>query len=193
MTPRRAPPPPPAPDLRARIVAVRGQRVILDADLAALYGVTTKRLNEQVKRNLRRFPRDFMFRLTRSEAKLLAASRSQIATLKRGQNVKHLPHAFTENGAVMAANVLASARAVRMSVVVVRAFIRMRDLLANSREFAAALHALEARLTTRLDGQERMVLDVLRRLMELIDPPPAPPVPPKELGFHTGLARPARR
>jgi hypothetical protein len=189
MPPRRAQPPTPAPDLRARIVTVRGQRVILDADLAALYGVTTKRLNEQVKRNLRRFPRDFMFRLTAREA---ADLKSQFATSSHGGRRK-LPHAFTENGAVMAANVLASARAVRMSVVVVRAFIRMRDLLANSREFAAALRALEARLTTRLDGQERMVLDVLRRLMDLIDPPPSPPVPPKELGFHTGLARPARR
>jgi len=111
---------------------VRGQRVILDADLAAIYGVTAKRLNEQVKRNARRFPADFLFRLNPREAAELLRSRSQIATLKRGHNIKHLPFAFTETGAVMAANVLRSPRAVRLSVFVVRAFIQMRALLSGS-------------------------------------------------------------
>ena len=93
------------------IRTVRDQRVILDSDLARLYGVTTKRLNEQVKRNRERFPDDFVFRLTTAEASKLLRSRSQIATLKRGQNIKYLPYAFTEHGAVMAANVLRSRRA----------------------------------------------------------------------------------
>jgi hypothetical protein len=180
-----------ADDLRSRILTIRGQKVILDADLAAIYGVTTKRLNEQVKRNLRRFPGDFLFQLTWVEAESLPRPRSQIATLKRGANVKHRPYAFTENGAVMAANVLRSPQAVRMSVFVVRAFVQMRELLAsNSRELAAELRTLEKKLTSRLDEHEMMIIDVLRRLMDLIDPPPGPPPPPsKEMGFHTRLAR----
>ena len=108
----------PADTVASRILTSRGQKVILDSDLAAIYGVTTKRLNEQAKRNAQRFPSDFSFRLTPGEAEIAARSRSQIATLKRGQNIKFLPYAFTENGAVMAANVLNSPQAVRMSVFV---------------------------------------------------------------------------
>lgn len=177
-----------ADDLRSRILTIRGQKVILDADLAALYGVTTKRLNEQVKRNQRRFPGDFLFRLTKREAEDLLRSRSQFATLKRGENVKYLPSAFTENGAVMAANVLNSPQAVRMSVFVVRAFVQMRELLSsNSRELAAELRKLETKLTSRLDDHETMIIDVLRRIMDLIDPPPLPPAPAKSMGFHTTM------
>src|SRR6266496_4898543 len=102
------------------ILQIRGEKVLLAADLAKLYFVTTKRLNEQVKRNLERFPADFMFQLTREEAELVRCSRSQFATLKRGQNIKYLPYAFTEHGAIMAANVLNSERAVQASVAVVR-------------------------------------------------------------------------
>jgi hypothetical protein len=209
MPARKLTPPKTAPDLRSRILTIRGQKVILDADLAALYGVTTKRLNEQVKRNARRFPRDFYFQLTLREAEdakhqysvgesetaddeKTTTNRSQFATGSgRHRDPRYLPYAFTENGAIMAANVLHSPEAVRMSVFVVRAFIQMRDLLtSNSRELAAELRALEAKLTARLDGQELMILDVLRRLMDLIDPPPAPPVPEKSLGFHTALKQP---
>jgi hypothetical protein len=93
-----------------RIFLIRGQKIILDADLAQLYGVTTKRLNEQVKRNRNRFPEDFMFRLSSEEGASILDSRSQIATLKRGQNLKYAPYAFTEHGAVMVANVLNSPR-----------------------------------------------------------------------------------
>ena len=137
---------------------IRGEKVILDSDLARLYGVTTKRLNEQVKRNRERFPNDFMFRLTARESaasrsqfatsssqtidpKGGARSRSQIATLKRGQNIKYLPYAFTEHGAIMAANVLNSPRAVQMSVFVVRAFLKMRVFLGDKRELAKQLAA----------------------------------------------------
>lgn len=104
----------PVERIQTRILLVRGQRVLLDADLAHLYGVPTKRLNEQVKRNARRFPEDFVFRLVRAEAKAVWRSRSQNATLKRGQNVKYLPYAFTEYGALQAANVLNSDTEVRM-------------------------------------------------------------------------------
>lgn len=180
-----------ADDLRSRILTIRGQKVILDADLAAIYGVTTKRLNEQVKRNLRRFPGDFLFRLTAREKREVVAICDHLSDLKFS---KALPYAFTENGAVMAANILRSPQAVRMSVFVVRAFVQMRELLAsNSRELAAELRTLETKLTSRLDEHEMMIIDVLRRLMDLIDPPPGPPPPPpKEMGFHTRLPRTKR-
>lgn len=165
----------------------------LDSDLAAIYGVTTKRLNEQAKRNAQRFPSDFSFRLTPGEAETAARSRSQIATLKRGQNIKFLPYAFTENGAVMAANILNSPQAVRMSVFVVRAFVQMRELLSGSKELTAELKKLEAKLTSRLDNHETAIIDVLRRIMELLDPPPAPPVQEKSMGFHTLLKPPAKK
>ena len=112
----------PAERVERAILLVRGQKVLLDEELAALYGVRTKRLNEQVKRNIERFPADFMFRLTVAET---AALRSQDATIEkgRGQHRKYLPHAFTEHGAIMAAAVLNSPRAIEMSILVVRAFV----------------------------------------------------------------------
>ena len=183
----------PADTVASRILTIRGQKVILDSDLAAIYGVTTKRLNEQAKRNAQRFPSDFSFRLTPGEAEIAARSRSQIATLKRGQNIKFLPYAFTENGAVMAANVLNSPQAVRMSVFVVRAFVQMRELISGSKELAAELKKLEAKLSARLDGHEVAIVEVLRRIMELLDPPPAPPVQEKSMGFHTLLKPPAKK
>jgi hypothetical protein len=127
------------------IFTVRGRRVIFDADLARIYGVPTKRLNEQIKRNLARFPEDFIVRLARSEADALHRSRSQIATLNRGSNVKYPPYARTENGAIMAANVLKSPQAMRLSRFVVRAFVQMQELLTGTRELARQLKDLEAR------------------------------------------------
>ncbi len=183
----------PADTVASRILTIRGQKVILDSDLAAIYGVTTKRLNEQAKRNAQRFPSDFSFRLTPGEAEIAARSRSQIATLKRGQNIKFLPYAFTENGAVMAANILNSPQAVRMSVFVVRAFVQMRELLSGSKELAAELKKLEAKLSARLDGHEVAIVEVLRRIMELLDPPPALPVQEKSMGFHTLLKPPVKK
>ena len=120
--------------IASRILFLRRKRVILDVDLAELYRVPVKRLNEQVKRNRNRFPADFMFRLNLREQRIL---RSQIATSKMGSGGRrYLPYAFTEHGAIMAATVLSSARAVGMSVFVVRAFVRLRELLANHRELA---------------------------------------------------------
>jgi hypothetical protein len=119
--------------------------------------------------------------------------RSQIATSGSGYGGRRfLPYAFTENGAVMTANVLNSPQAVRMSVFVVRAFVRMRELLSGSRELAAELKKLDAKLTARLDVHETAIVDVLRRIMKLLDPPPAPPLPEKSMGFHTTM-KPARR
>ena len=133
-----------------RIFVIRGQKVILDADLAQLYGVTTKRLNEQVKRNRDRFPEDFMFRLSSEEGKSILASRSQIATLKRGQNLKYAPYAFTEHGAVMVANVLNSSVAVHASIQVVRAFIKLREIAANHRDLVLKLEQMEKKYDRQL-------------------------------------------
>lgn len=120
-----------------RILLVRGRKVLLDAELAALYGVSTKRFNEQVRRNAARFPEDFMFRLSANEWDSL---RSQFATLKagRGQHRKYLPLVFTEHGAIMAATILNSSRATQVSVYVVRAFVRLRELLASNKALAVA-------------------------------------------------------
>jgi len=124
-------------------------------------------------------------RISPEEAGAVLRSRSQNATLKRGRNLKCLPYAFTENGAVMSANILNSPRAVRMSVFVVRAFVKMRELLTGSRELAAELRKLEARPTARLDGHETAIFEVLQRVMDILSPPPPPPEPPRrQIGFH---------
>jgi hypothetical protein len=167
------------------IRTIRGQKVILDFDLARIYDVPTKALNQAVKRNAVRFPPDFMFQLTKEESEIELRSRSQFVTLKRGMNIKYRPYAFTENGAIMAANVLNSPEAVRMSVFVVRAFVKMRDLLGGTKELARQLADLEKKLTARLDVHESVIVDVLRRVMEILDPPPLPPEPPRRrIGFH---------
>ena len=135
-------PAPAVESISLSIASLRGQRVILDADLAALYDVQTKRFNEQVKRNGARFPADFMFQLTTEEFDSL---RSQIATLKtgRGQHRKYLPYAFTEHGAIMAAMVLGSPHAMEVSVYVVRAFVRLRQVATTHADLAKRLAELE--------------------------------------------------
>jgi ORF6N domain-containing protein len=159
-----------AEDITPVILVLRGQRIILDRDLAAIYGVTTKRLNEQIKRNAERFPEDFMFQLTPEEAEL---SRSQFATLKlgRGQNIKYRPYAFTEHGAIQAANVLSSRRAIEMGVFVVRAFVKLREMLASNKELAQKVDELERKLQTH----DRAIVDILKAIRELMNPPRARP------------------
>ena len=162
-----------------RILSIRGYRIMLDADLAELYGVTTKRLNEQVKRNLKRFPRDFMFRLNSLEVETHVLSRSQFATLKRGKNIKHLPYAFTEHGAIMLASVLNSKMAIRASIHVVRAFIRFRSVLGSHKELARKIDDLEK----KYDDNFRLVFAAIKSLME----PPELSEPEEEkepMGFH---------
>ena len=168
------------------IRTIRGQRVILDSNLAQIYGVPTKRLNEQVSRNAKRFPPDFLFQLTAEEIGNL--NRSQFATgSQKHRDPRLRPYAFIENGAIMAANVLNSPEAVRMSVFVVRAFVQMRDLLGSTKELAQQLAALEKKLTDRLDGHEAAIIQVLRRVMDILDPPPPPPEPPRRrIGFRVG-------
>jgi hypothetical protein len=164
--------------IASRIRFIRGQRVMLDSDLAFLYGVQTKRLNEQVRRNPERFPADFMFRLTKAEA---VALRSQIATLdpRRGSHRKYLPHAFTEHGALMAANVLNSPRAVEASVFVVRAFVQLRRMLSSHRELAERLAELEQ----RVQGHDHALRALVASIRALMNPAPEPSRP--RMGFRT--------
>ncbi len=177
------------------IRGIRGQKVILDSDLARVYGVTTKRLNEQFRRNRSRFPKDFAFQLTAEEVTNLrsqnaTASRSRI--ILRSQNAtssshggrRYRPYVFTEHGALQAANILNSARAVQMSVFVIRAFVKMRETLLGTRELAKKLATLEKQLTGRLDSHEAAIVHVLQELMLILNPPSLPPSPPKpRIGF----------
>jgi hypothetical protein len=166
------------------IRTIRGQRVILDADLARAYGATTTRLNQQVNRNADRFPDDFAFRLTADE---FAGLMLQIATTKKGRGGRRkLPLAFTEHGAIMAAGVLNSPRAVEMSVFVVRAFVKMRGILAQNAQLAGKLAALERRLTERLDVHEKAIVHILGEIKKLMEPLPSLQPEPKhrEIGFH---------
>jgi hypothetical protein len=159
---------------------IRGQRVILGEDLAQIYGVLTWRLTEQVKRNRGRFPEDFMFQLSDEED---AALTSQIARSKKGRGGRRTrPYAFTEHGAFMAATVLNSPRAVKMSVFVVRAFVKMREILAQNKELSAKLADLERTLTGRLDNHEKVILHILEEIKKLMEPPPEPKR--REIGFH---------
>jgi len=151
--------------IRDHIFTLRSHRVILDRDLAELYGVPLKRLNEQVKRNRRRFPRDFMFRLTLKEARAASPLRSQFATLKRGEHLKYAPHAFTEHGAIMLATVLKSPLAIDASLQVVRAFVQFRHLLGSSEELRRVVEAL-ARRVGKHDQGLKSVVRTLRQLLE---------------------------
>lgn len=167
--------------LEKRILTLRGEKVILDSDLAELYGVSTKRLNEQVKRNADRFPADFTFLLTDGEKAGVVANCDHLSRLKFSPV---LPRVFTEHGAIMAANVLNSSQAIQMSVFVIRAFVKMRAALNDTRELAKKLAALEQELKGRLDVHEAAIVDVLQRIMTILDPPPAPPEPPRPpIGF----------
>jgi hypothetical protein len=178
--------PPAQLNIEALIVTVRGHRVILDAELARIYNVSTKALNQAVKRNGEKFPQDFTFRLTRAETEELISLRSQNVTSNVGRGGRrYLPYAFTEHGAIMAANVLNSAAATRMSVFVVRAFVKMRSAFSDSRALARKLAALESELKSRLDVHEAAIVEILQRVMKILDPPPQPPQPPPpEIGFH---------
>lgn len=162
------------------IHTIRGQRVIFAADLAKLYGVKTKQLNQQVKRNIEKFPADFMFQLTADEAD---ASRSQIVTLKKGQNIKYRPYAFTEHGAIMAANVLNSPQAVAMSVYVVRAFVQQREVLAANETILKRL----AEIDKTLLQHNAALRDIYQKLLPLLQPPPETPRP--KIGFRESRAK----
>src|SRR6185369_3118333 len=161
------------------ILLIRGKRVILDQDLAKLYGVTTKILNQAVKRNLDRFPEDFMFQLTKAETEewqRLKRLRSQIVTLKkaRGTHIKYEPYAFTEHGILMLSSVLKSQRAVKVNIQIMRTFVRLRQLLASNETLIERLDELEE----NYDAKFRIVFRAIRQLMN------PRPVKRKPIGFR---------
>ena len=162
----------PVDPIAQRILLIRGHRVMLDSDLAELYEVTTKRLNEQVRRNIKRFPPDFMFQLSREEFDFL---RSLNATLKtaRGQHRKYLPYAFTEQGVAMLSGVLNSGRAIDVNVAIMRAFVKLREFALTHKELSRKLNDLER----KYDSQFKVVFDAIRQLM-------TPPEPKRrKIGF----------
>lgn len=185
-----------APDpVLPKIHAVRRKKVVLDADLAKLYGVPTFRFNEAVKRNVERFPEDFRFQLTADEAENLMSQnaiskavpdeflRSQNAILKndgRGRHRKYLPWVFTEHGALMAANVLRSEQAVQMSLYLIRAFVALREQLVSNLSTLRRLSEIDKKLLEH----DVVLREVLERLQPLLNPPPAPKKP--LIGFHPG-------
>jgi phage regulator Rha-like protein len=157
--------------IKQPILLIRGQKVMLDADLAVLYGTTTKRLNEQVKRNLDRFPQDFMFQLTKREKAEVVANCDHLAKLKFSPV---LPNAFTEHGAIMVASVLNTKRAMQVSVFVVRAFVKLREMLSTHKELAHELVELERKLQSHEDSIQSLVA-AFRQLMASPEPEPEPP------------------
>ena len=167
----------PIGQIEQRILLIRGQRVMLDADLAALYGVETKMLVRAIKRNADRFPADFVFRLSKDEFDNL---RCQSGTSNQWGGRRYTPYAFTEHGAIMVASVLASPRAVKVSVYVVRAFVKLREVLSTHKELARKLAELERRLDTH-DDQIEALLEAIRELMA---PPPEPRR--RRIGFAQG-------
>lgn len=164
------------------IRVLRGERVMLDADLARIYGVETGAFNRAVQRNSARFPSDFMFQLSWEEFSTLKCQIG-ISNVGRGGR-RFLPYAFTEHGAIMAANVLNSQQAVQMSVFVVRAFVKMRGVMTDTRALAKKLADLESELKSRLDVHEVAIVEILQRVMAILDPPSQPEPPKKEMGFH---------
>jgi hypothetical protein len=163
--------------IQRQIYLIRSQKVMLDADLAELYEVPTKVLNQAVKRNSRRFPKDFAFRLTSAEAKSL---RSQIVTSKEGRGGRRfLPYAFNEHGVAMLSSVLNSERAIQMNVLIIRAFIHMRDMLLSHKKLATRIEKLEA-------GQKRYasVIGILAEEIHEIKQLPAPSKPKRRIGFE---------
>lgn len=156
---------------------VRGERVLLDADLAALYGVQTGALNQAIKRNRDRFPPDFMFRMTREEVDSLMSSRSQTVILKRGQNIKYLPYAFTEQGVAMLSSVLRSPRAVEVNIAIMRTFVQLRRLMDSNRHLARKIEALEK----KYDEQFAVIFDAIKRLIAEEDARKS--LPKRRIGF----------
>ena len=173
-------------EVDAKIHLILGQRVMLDSDLAAIYGVPTMRLNEQFKRNRQRFPADFAFQLTQDEFTALI---SQFAISKKGRGGRRkLPWVFTEHGAIMLAAHLNSERAVEMSVFVVRAFVQMREMLLGNKQLAVKLAALEE----RVGGHDEVIADLITAIRKLLDAP-AEEKSKREIGFHLRETSPPYR
>ena len=154
---------------------MRGKRVMLDKDLAELYGVKTKVLNQAIKRNMERFPEDFMFQLTKEEANSL---RSQFVTLKRGEHLKYLPYAFTEQGVAMLSSVLNSKRAIQVNIQIMRIFTKLREVIANNKEIMQKLNQLESKIEKH-DSEIQSIFEAIRQLISI------PEKQKRKVGFYT--------
>jgi len=166
--------------IEKKILLLRGKKVMLDRDLAGLYGVTTGNLNKAVGRNIERFPEDFMFQLSKGEEN---SSRFHFGSLKRGQHVKYLPYAFTEQGVAMLSSVLHSKKAVQVNIIIMRAFVKLRQILSTHKELAHKLDQLEGRIEKH-DGEICAIFEAIRQLMT------PPETPKRRIGFHTDLIQP---
>ena len=164
-----------------RILLIRGHKVMIDADLADLYGVPTKALNQAIRRNLERFPSDFMFQLTAEEKQELVTNCDHLAKLKFSSS---LPHAFTEHGALMLGNVLKSSRAVEISLLVVRTFVQLREMLSTHKELAAKLEELDRKFSSH-DQAIAGLIDAIRQLMQTPDGLSHPIGFTADIGKHT--------
>jgi len=153
--------------IEQRILLMRGEKVILDSDLAEFYGVSTKRLNEQVKRNIERFPGDFMFQLTADEKSEVVANCDHLNKLKYS---KTLPYAFTEHGAIMAAGVINTEKAIEVSIFIVRAFIKLREMINTHQMLKKKIIEIEARLS----GHDEQLTQMVQLLKQMLDPKPPP-------------------
>ncbi len=171
------------PQVEQAILLIRGQRVMLDRDLAAMYGVSTGNLNKAVRRNLSRFPPDFMFQLTEDEAE---ASRFQFGILKRGLNIKYLPYVFTQEGVAMLSGVLRSPQAEQVNIAIMRAFVRLRETLSLHKELAHKLSELERKIQNH-DENIRTLFEAIHQLMT------PPEKPPRQIGFHVKESSPPYR
>lgn len=164
----------PVEQIERTILEIQGQKVIIDADLATIYGTTTKRLNQAVRRNKDRFPDDFMFQLTEEEKSEVVTNCDHLVNLKYSP---HLPYVFTEHGALMAASVLNTERAVKVSVFVVRAFVRLRELVATHKELAIKLKELEQ----RVGAHDQAIIELVQTIKQLMEPPASKPK--RRIGF----------
>ncbi len=160
--------------IETKILLIRGKKVILDRDLAKLYGVTTGNLNKAVKRNMDRFPEDFMFKLNKEEA---ASSRFQFGSLKRGSNIKYLPNAFTQEGIAMLSSILNSKRAIHVNIQIMRVFVKLRELMISHKELAQKIENLENKFK-ECDRNFVIIFEAIKKLLE----PPEKPKP--KIGFH---------
>ena len=167
--------------IERKIYLVRGRKVILDSELAKLYGVPTKRLKEQVKRNIKRFPEDFMLELTMEEFEIL---RSQFATSRWGGE-RYLPYAFTEQGVAMLSSVLNSERAIEVNIAIMRAFVRLREILLTHKDLASKIAALELKYKNhdmRFSEYDKHIMAIFEAIKKLMSPPPE--LPKRRIGFH---------
>jgi len=145
--------------IEQKIFLIRGKKVMLDSDLAVMYEVSTKVFNQAVKRNKKRFPEDFMFQLTMDEA---LSSRSQFVTLKRGQNIKYLPYAFTEQGVAMLSGVLNSKKAIEVNIQIIRTFVKIREMIVSNKELRLKIEEMER----KYDKRFKVIFDILRSFLE---------------------------